>query len=354
MRKEHFNIFINTLIMKSIIFLLAMFFLFSCNEEKIINDVVLGQKFIIAVDSANPKLMTYDTKDGVISNDIYYEVNSKSLQGNISKISEYGGMLFLLMPSEYKIEIIDKFTFLSLATIDFSDELLEPTDICFANATDAYVCHGNDSTLSLVDIYNLEIARRIVVGKNPVSIACAGNQIFVANQGDNTVSIVDSRTHKQEAVIKVNTAPSLVAVNNENDKALIISLGQGKLKSGQTKTAAKATFIDVNTRTITSDLELGTLKTKAVDQYPVKLIVTSSDWAYIQTLTHLLRLDTRRESGINTLSTDYNSEIIYHKLRNQILIINGQRNEVEIANANNAGKILSFSVTGQIRTIYPL
>jgi len=329
-------------------------FCFACNEEKIINDVVMNQKFVIVVDSLNPKLLIYNTKDGTISNDKYAEVNGKTLSGDVSKITEYGGMLFLLMPSVYKIEIIDKIKFNSLATIDFSAEKLEPTDICFANATDAYVAHGNDTTISLLDFYNFAVARKIRVGKNPVSLACSGNQILVANRGDNTVSIVDSRTHKQEALINVNTAPCLVAINNDNDKALVLSIGDGKLNTTQTKTAAKATFIEIATRTKTTDLELGTSRTKAVDQFPTKLILTNNDWAYIQTKTHLLRLDARREAGINTLSSDYNSDVVYGKMSNQIIIVNGQRNEVLVANANNAGKILSFTISSQIRTIYPL
>ncbi|MFH1052280.1 MAG: hypothetical protein V1779_15275 [bacterium] len=339
---------------KKIIVLISVLLFFGCNEEKIINNVVINQQFLVAVDSANPKLVLYDTKDGILSNDVFFKENGINLSGNVSKITEYGGMIFLLMPSVYKIEVIDKLTFQILKTFDFSEELLEPTDMCFANATDAYVCHGNDSSLSLIDIYNLEVARRIKVGRNPISISCVGNQIFVVNQSDNTVSIVDSRTHKEEKVIKVNTAPSLVACSEENGKALVVSLGEGKLNNTQQKTSAKGTFIDTLTKSITSSIELGTIKTKATEQYPVKLIITLSDWAYIQTKTHLLRLDARRESGINTLSSEYNSDIVYHKLRNQLLIINGERNEVEIANANNAGKILTFSVPGQIRTIYPL
>lgn len=341
------------LLKQNLLFLLILF-LTACNEEKIINDVVINQNFIIAVDSANPKLILYDTKDGILSDDIYFDKNGKKLTGDISKITEYGGMIFLLMPTVYKVEIIDKFNFKSIATIDFSNERLEPTDICFANSTDAYICHGNDSTISLLDVYNMAVARRITVGKHPVSIAAAGNQIFVTNQFDNTVSIVDSRTHQEEAVLNVGTAPSLVAINGENEKALVISLGDGKLNPEKTKTASIATFIDVATRKIGKKLELGTLKTKAVEQYPIKIVLTLNDWAYIQTKTHLLRLDAKRESGINTLSTEFNKDIVYHKLRNQLLIVNGQGNDVEIANANNAGKILNFTLNRQIRTIYPL
>jgi YVTN family beta-propeller protein len=334
--------------------LLSGLFLFSCNEEKIINDVEINEKFAIVVDSLNPKLMLYDTKDGIVANDKYFDVNGVNLGADVSKISEYGGMLFLLMPTAYKIEVIDKFTFKKLATIDFSADKLEPSDICFANSTDAYVCHGNDTTLSLVDIYNLQIARKIKVGRNPISLACAGNQIYVANLGDNTVSVVDSRTHKQEAVIAVNTAPCLVAASNDNEKILVVSIGDGKINKEKQKTAAKATFFNINNRTITSDLELGTLKTKAIDQYPVNLILTINDWAYIQTTTHLFRLDAKRESGINTLSSDNNSMIVYHKLRNQLLIVNNMRNKVKIANAGNAGEIKSFDINSQIRAIHPL
>ncbi|MFC2130246.1 YncE family protein [Bacteroidota bacterium] len=333
----------------SIIILLS-----GCDDEKIVGDVIVNQKFLIAVESDSPKLILYDKNDGILSHDIYFEKNGKTLPANISKITEYGGMLFLLMPSDYKIEVIDKETFVSKKTFDFTDDLLEPTDICFANATDAYVCHGNDSVLTLLDIYNLEPARVISVGKNPVSIACAGNQIFVTNQTDNTVSIVDSRTHTQEAVINVTTAPSLAAVSDDFEKALIISLGKGKLTDSQPKTAAKATFIDVKTRKITSSNELGTLKTDPVQQYPVKLVITNNDWAYIQTKTLMLRLDAKRESGINTIYDKYYKDIIYYKLKNQLIIIDDEENEITVTNAENAGKVYSFRINSIISTAYSL
>lgn len=337
--------------------LILMFVIISCNEEKVIIDTKLQQKFLVAVDSINPKLILYDINEGIISEDIYYEKNSKVLLGKISKIAEYGNMLFLLMPGVYKIEIISKETFESIQTIDFSEEKLEPTDIGFVNMTDAYICHGNDSILTLLDIYpeHLLPARQIKVGASPVAMACADeqNQLVIANQDDNTVSIVDSREHSETAKIDVATGPTLAGIGSNINKAVIISIGDGKINSNR-KTAAKVSFVDIKNKRVLSSIELETPNIDAKTVFPLKMVITNLDWAYIQTTTHLLRLDVYRESKITTLMDNFNNDIIYFKLRNQILVVNDSLNQLTLYSADNFDKLYSFNINAKLITALPL
>jgi YVTN family beta-propeller protein len=337
--------------------LIVVFAFISCNEQKVINDTKLQQKFLVAVDSINPKLVLYDINEGILSEDIYYEKNSKILPGKISKIAEYGNMLFLFMPDVYKIEIISKETFESLQTIDFSEEKLEPTDIGFVNMTDAYICHGNDSILTLLDIYpeHLVPARQIKVGASPLSVAWTDeqNHLVIANQDDNTVSIVDSREHSEIAKIKVPTAPTLAGIGSDINKAIIISLGDGKINSNQ-KTTAKASFIDIENKEVLSSIELEIPNIDAVTVFPLKMVITNLDWAYIQTTTHLLRLDVYRESKITTLMDNFNNDIIYFKLRNQILVVNDSLKQLTLYSADKFDKLYSFNINAKLITALPL
>ncbi len=335
------------------ILILVFISLLSCtNDEKVINTVVVHQKFLIATKDDNPKLILYDSEDKIISNDLYSQMQEPALTSPITKIKEYGGKLFCLIPNEDRIDIIDKDSLYLVKTLDLSSSNLEPTDICFANSTDAYICHGNDSTVSLFDMFNLKIARTIKVGHNPVSIASAGNQIFVTNQSDNTVSIIDSRTHKVEKVIDVQFAPSFVATSGDWEKAVVISLGRGKLNGNENKSEAKISFINVASRELTNTIDLGNTKITAKEQYPIDFIITKYDWAFILTKTNLLRLDVRREKGINTLSDDSYNGIVYSALRNLIAIIDNDKNEIRVSGASSASLIYAIKMNTKISTVF--
>ena len=336
-----------------IIFLVLFLIVFSsCREDEIIGEQIIDQKFLIATDSDTPDLVLYDYKNGLMSNDIFFETNNKKLSGRVTKIKEWGGLLYLLIPSAYKIEVINKDTYKSIATIDYSDKQLEPTDICFPNPTDAYVCHGNDTLVSLVDIYNMEIDQYIKVGVKPVSIAVAGNQIFVTNQLSNSISIIDSRTIKVTTTKSFETAPSFVDVKDDWTLAFVVSLGNGKINTNN-KTAAKGAIFDKETKNKLSEIELGTLKTNAVEQFPIRMIVAKNDYAFILSKTHLLRLNIERPTSINTLKDDPYKDLVYFKLRNQLILVS-EANEVIVCNASNAGKVYSFNPNKQITTVYPI
>lgn len=332
---------------------LVIISLIACtNDEKIINNVSVHQKFLISTKGDNPKLILYDSEDKIISNDLYNLMNEPALSSPITKLKEYGGKIFCLIPSEHRIDIIDKDSLYFVKKIDFSSSNLEPTDICFANSTDAYICHGNDSVVTLFDMFNLENARTIKVGKHPVSIASAGNQIFVTNQADNTVSIIDSRTHEVEKVINLHFAPSFVETSGEWEKAVVVSLGQGKLDSNQTKSEARVSFIDVASKELTNVLDLQNSQIPAKEQYPIDFILTKYDWAFILTKTNLLRVDVRREKGINTISDKSYDGLMYSGLRNVILIINNAKNEIRVSNASTASLIYTINLESNISSVF--
>jgi DNA-binding beta-propeller fold protein YncE len=324
----------------------------SCKEDVVIGEQIIDQKFLIATDSNTPELVYYDYKNGLISNDIFLEKNQRKLPGKVTKIKEWGGLLYLVIPDKMLIEVIKKDDFTSVATIDYTSYNLAPTDICFTNPTDAYVCHGNDSVVSLLDIYNMYIDQIIKVGANPVSVASVGNQIFIANQMSNTVNCIDSRTVGVIFNKSLDTAPSLVDASEDSTQAIVITLGNGKIDS-KTKSASKLYIFDRETKNILNEFELGTLKTSAVEQHPIKMIVTEKNYAFVLTKTHLLRINLEKIGTINTLKDDPFKEMIYLKLRNQIILVS-ESNEILVCNGTSASKVYSFYPNKLIYTVHPL
>ncbi|MGA2297240.1 MAG: hypothetical protein ABSG15_06815 [FCB group bacterium] len=311
------------------LFFLTFFLIQSCsNTEKVIDTTKDTWRILASVNAQSPSLMLIQFPDDtILSNDVYSANNSgQSLPGPVVKIAEFRGLLYLFIPSQYVIKVINKSTFKLVGTIDYTADKLVPTDICFANATDAYVAHGADTVVSLVDLTNYAVARKIKVGKHPVAIACSGNQIYVANQADNTVSVIDSRTHNQVALIPVQTAPTYVAMNSEGLQAIVISLGAGKLDSTISKTAAQGTLIDITTRAVINTLDLNAGSTNAVDIIPYGIAVSKYDWAYIPSQICLLSYDARSGNRVNFIqSVAYNS-IYYNYIRDELLVLQNNSN----------------------------
>ncbi len=336
-----------------IAFSLVVLLFLSCEEdEKVIDQSKAKFRYLVSISEDYRRLAVYDADSGVVEEDVYYKANQERLPAEVTKIKEYGGNLYLFAPEAFKLIAINKFTFEKATEFDFAADSLIPSDICFPNSTDAYLGFENDEEVYLLDIYNYAVARKIPSGKYPVSLESAGNQIFTANVLDNKVAVIDSRTHNREALIDVAAAPSLVGVSSENDKAIIVSMGEGKIDGEQEKTAAKVTFINVADKTVSEAIELGSQITDAVEQIPIKLIVTLDDYAFVLTEDRLLRIDIIVEDRINTLFEESFDDVVYNKIRSRLILVKG--NKIIAADSEDAGTIKEFILNHNITAVYPL
>ncbi|MFP4529206.1 MAG: YncE family protein, partial [Candidatus Kapaibacterium sp.] len=282
--------------MKIYLCLLAMaaaLVLTACSsEEKVIDNSDTDWQLLAATQDSKVVRIKMPSLE-VANPDVMATILGGPAPGNISKITEFRSNLYFLIPSARQIVIADKYDFSHVATIDFSAEDLEPTDICFPNATAAYVSHGNAASVSLVDITTFEVARVIAVGNDPRGITGAGNQVYVCNQADNSVSVIDTRTNEVAATILVSPYPTYVQANNAKSEMVVVSLGYGKLDETQQKSAAIVTFIDITTREKLAETALGFGGIDPVEQHPYGLAVSPKDWAFIPTDDYLLRIDAR-------------------------------------------------------------
>jgi hypothetical protein len=64
-------------------------------------------------------------------------------------------------------------------------------------------------------------------------------------------------------------------------------------------------------------------------------------------------LNIEKPTSINTLKDVPFKDLVYFKLRNQLILVS-EANEVIVCNANNAGKVYSFNPNKQITTVYPI
>lgn len=340
-----------------LLFLIIASVLSCSRDEKLIDNTIDNWKLLVSVIDENPRIELISLPDrSVINSDIFFSGNSEKLKGIVTKIVEFRDNLYLFIPNLSLIEIINKETFKRVATLDFSVLNLSIGDICFPNATDAYLTHPNDSSVSLIDLTNFKIARNIKVGKGPNGIMCAGNQIFVTNALDNTVSIIDSRTHKEEAVKSVAPFPMYVDVTLNGKYAIAISVGNGKLDTLAPKSPAIASYINISTRNIDYTKEIGNSTVKAIDAFPKGIVIPGNIWAFLPVKDYLLLLDSRTGASIQTYKNLGLLSLYYNYKRNEVVCFKFANNIYKIATINptNGQQIKEYQINDKAIAILPL
>lgn len=205
-----------------------------------------------------------------------------------------------------------------------------------------------------MDITNFELAREIKVGKYPVSIACSGNQIFTANKEGHTVSIVDSRLHEEVAALSVFPYPIAVESTRSGEDIVVVSTGH---KSDEyPKTPALASFLSVESRSITSYNHIGFTNIDPIIQVPAGLAVTKTDWAFIPTQEAFLRLDTRIRDRFFFVSRMIFKSVKFNPFRNELLLITEENGNCVLYTADQtAGQMIQqVALPENTLTVQPL
>jgi len=326
------------------------------------------EKFINNFPDTNKALLVYN-KNGastikvidllgknVLNENILLDFPKSAISDTIEKIRQYRYDLFLFIPKAMKIVVVDFNKFEYKTTIDFSNLNLIPTDIAFANATDAYVTHENADFVSLVDLTNYKIAKHIKVGQSPRAIAAAGNQIYVANYASGTVSVVDSRTNRQEAIINVPPFPIFAEVRPDGKEIAIISRGQGKDFTDVVKTPAIATFINVSSRQKTAEIPIGTSTIKAEQVDPIASCMSSSYNLFVSSGTNLFRINARTHSAAINVGKYAYTKLIFNNYKNEIIAIleDGAKSKIRICDPSSGATKYDVPIENGIRWVQPI
>ena len=82
------------------------------------------------------------------------------------------------------------------------------------DGNEAYVANADDNTVSVIDTATKKVVETIPVGREPQGVAFApdGATAYVTNIKDNTVSVIDTATRTQTTTIAVGRSPQSIAV----------------------------------------------------------------------------------------------------------------------------------------------
>jgi len=120
----------------------------------------------------------------------------------------------------------------------------------------------------LPDAFSQQVIATIAVGQRPIYVAAdkKTNHIYVSNQSDDTVSVIDGATNRVLATLKVGRDPNGIAVNSETNTIYVANLTSGTLS-----------IID-GTSLRVSSLWVGSSPAKvAVDSFTSRVFVTLED-----------------------------------------------------------------------------
>ncbi len=311
----------------------------ACNQEDIIIDTVKNSNYYIL--TSKKQLIKYSIADR--SSEMLYE-----LPAPVTKIEHFRGNYFLLMPSIKTIYVIDDKMFKIIAKIDLNTVNLTPSDICFPNATDAYICSETNNLVSIIDLTTLKISNtQIPVGKFPVSIAGIGNQVYACCQNENAIFVIDTRRNAVVDTIDVATNPNLVKFSYDGAFAFVTSTGQNKTNGS--KTSAVFQIIDIATRNIYKQFMLGTTSNIAKNIIPTGIAVSPKN-LYVSSNKYLFRIAVPNGQSSIKISKNNYSTVKYNEAKEEFYMVNNMQS-ILVYNAKKHKRIATYKLDMDIESI---
>lgn len=209
--------------------------------------------------SGNSSVSFLDTGMTEVSNGIFSEVNSGAALGDVAQsIGFYEDYAFIVLNVSNKIEVVDRNTFNSVATI--AEGMQNPRFIAFA-AGKAYVTNWGDGTnpdddfVAVIDAETFEIEENISVVEGPEAIVEENGKLYVAHLGgysfNDKISVISSADNTVSEVITVGYRPNSLEIEN----GMLWVTTAGLPSYAEEETAGKIVKIDLATGEIAEEYQ---------------------------------------------------------------------------------------------------
>lgn len=142
-----------------------------------------------------------------------FEAANKRPLGDVAQsLAMQGSTAYIVVNNSNKVEVVSLPHFKSVATVG---GLALPRYFAAASAEKGYVTEtvsysASAGRVSVLDLQTNTVTKTVAVGRQPERLLVAGNRLYVTNNGDNTVTVINTATDAVEATITVGDAPNSV------------------------------------------------------------------------------------------------------------------------------------------------
>lgn len=187
------------------------------------NGILISHEGNFGQGNASVSFVSFDLN--TVENDVFNNVNGELLGDTAQSIAFNGDLAYIVLNVSNKIEIVNRYTFESVATINTG--LNNPRFIAFFNGK-GYVTNWGDGSnaaddyVAIIDLAtNTLETSTISVEEGPEEIIASGSSIYVAHQGgfgqNNKVSVINGATNTVSTTITVGDVPNSLQLDNSGN-----------------------------------------------------------------------------------------------------------------------------------------
>ncbi len=339
--------------------------LVSCEpEEVVVGGGVNPWRLFVSTDDSQSQIAVAELPSNSILPDGGDLLNTG---GKVTHMVNFRDFLYVFTPEQHRIDVLslkvgDDFKFVE--TLDFSsiEPMLEPSDISFGNATTGYITFSNSSTVIVLDVTTIggdaslcRLCDELEAGQNPVAITVLENRMFVANQGDNSVTVINTPTGLTSTISGLPAAPTFIEAIPGRDQIAVLSLGAGKLEGdNREQSESILTFINAGDESIVESIPIFLTESTRLSNTPRGLVITERDYIMIPSNHYVLRLDLRNlaSSPTRVLNLAVKSSV-YNSIRDEVIFIDEDNRTIRVHSATGS-RIASYALPASpIATLVP-
>lgn len=163
-----------------------------------------------------------------VMSDFFLSKNNRLLGDTGNDMKMYGNKIYIVLNGSNLIEVLDKSTGASLKQINMMNGNISksPRSIVFHGSNAFVTCY--DGYVDVLDTASLVITGRIQVGANPEDLAISNGKLYVSNSGglnapqmDSTVSVINLVDLQHVGKITVGLNPGRIITDAEGDLYVI-------------------------------------------------------------------------------------------------------------------------------------
>ncbi|MBX0333523.1 hypothetical protein K3G39_09755 [Pontibacter sp. HSC-14F20] len=186
------------------------------------NGVLISNEGAMTKSNASVSFYSHGSKS--VENESFKKVNAPLVMGDVLQhMTQHGDQLYLVMNNSGKVVVTNAQTLKAEGEIA---GLEAPRYFAALNDDKAYVTEWlgydpatfvySNGRVAVIDLKTNTVTKTITVGVQPEQIVIAGGKLYVANNGGNTVTVINTATDAIETTIAVNEGPNSLALDRNN------------------------------------------------------------------------------------------------------------------------------------------